>query len=177
MMQLPGFASGLLANRRPAALGFAACFLMGALVFRAGGGPPPQPIAFNHSKHLAAGMQCTDCHTGALTETRATLPQLSACLMCHSAALTASKEEAKIRALEAAGAELQWRPVTHVPAHVFFSHRRHAQQGGIACAVCHGAMEKLTAPPSRPFIEFTMDTCIQCHQKNRARTDCDDCHR
>lgn len=158
-------------------LAFGACFLIGGLAFLPRARPAPQPIAFNHAKHVASGLQCSDCHAGALTQARAGLPQLDICLMCHQAALTASPEEAKVRALAAAGQEAAWTQLTRLPAHVYFSHRRHAQQGNIACAVCHGQMEKLTSPPARPFRVFTMDACIECHQKNRARTDCDDCHR
>jgi hypothetical protein len=38
-------------------------------------------------------------------------------------------------------------------------------------------MEKATTPPARAFRSFTMDTCIECHEKNQAGTDCNDCHR
>jgi hypothetical protein len=175
-MRLPRFLSGLIAPRWPQLIAFALFFLLGSLIFF--GNPAiTQPIAFNHAKHLETGLQCTDCHSGAKSQARATLPPLSACLVCHETALTKSAEEAKIRALAAAGQETPWVQLTRVPAHVYFSHRRHAQQGGIDCAVCHGSMEKLTAPPRRPYREFTMDACIQCHEKSRARTDCDDCHR
>lgn len=176
-MPLPGFLSRLATPSRLPVAAFGACFVLGGLVLSPGSPPAAQPIAFNHARHVSSGMQCADCHAGALSSAQAGLPPLATCLMCHETAVTASPEEAKVRALAAAGREAAWTQVTRLPAHVYFSHRRHAQQGGIACSDCHGPMEKLTAPPTRPYRQFTMDTCIQCHAKNRARTDCNDCHR
>ena len=135
-----------------------------------------QPIQFNHAKHLASGMNCTDCHTGAQTGEKATLPAATACMACHESGLTNSPEEAKLRAAAAAG-EIAWKPVTRVASHVFFSHRRHAGLAAIACATCHGAMDKATRPPANPLAPIGMDACIACHRKSKASTDCNDCHR
>ena len=164
--------------RWPLLLGFGVFTVLGSWFFgRAPAGRGVQPIAFNHSKHIASGMTCTDCHTGAQTQERATLPALPACLTCHETPLTESSEEKKIKAFAAAGRELAWAPLTRVPTHVYFSHRRHVQLGKLECAGCHGAMDKLTAPPEKLFRPLDMDDCIDCHQKSRARIDCNDCHR
>ena len=164
---------------RTSLAGFGLFFVVGGVAFR-GYNPSPstaQPIAYNHAKHIENGLACTDCHTGAQTQARATLPDLAICLNCHETALSKSAEEQKIRDAKAAGRQLAWIQLTRVPAHVYFSHRRHVTLGKLACATCHGPMEKLTTPPAKPFREFTMDACIQCHEQNRARTDCNDCHR
>ncbi len=171
--------SGLLSVHRLELAGAVLFFVAGAVAYVAtnadvGGG---QPIAFNHNKHIQSGMECTDCHVGARDQVRATLPSLSACLMCHQAPLTQSAEEQKIRDLAQAGKEADWIRITHVRTDVYFSHRRHVQLGKLDCAVCHGPMQTLTAPPRSPFVELTMDACISCHQQNQARTDCNDCHR
>jgi cytochrome c7-like protein len=137
----------------------------------------PQPIAFNHAKHIAAGLECVNCHTGARTEEHATVPALAVCMGCHETAVGKSPEEAKIRTFAAAGREIPWQPVTHVPTHVYFSHRRHVTLGKLECGTCHGAMETLTAPPPAPARRLDMATCIACHEKKHARTDCNDCHR
>ncbi len=165
--------------RLPFVAGFAVLFLAGSFFFSGHNSMAPgvQPIAFNHSKHLASGMSCTDCHVGAEAQAHATLPTLATCLTCHENALTESSEEKKLRAFAAAKTELAWNPLTRVPAHVYFSHRRHVQIAGLKCAECHGAMEKLTAPPQKLFRPLTMDNCLQCHQQKQARTDCNDCHR
>ncbi len=157
--------------------GFALCFVLGAFAFLGQGHAPTQPIAYNHAKHIANGLSCVDCHTGVETQARATLPSIDICMGCHAAALTKSAEEEKIRTLAAAHREADWIRLTRVPAHVYFSHRRHVAIAKMACATCHGAMEKLTSPPSKPFRVFTMDTCLECHQRNGGGTDCNDCHR
>ncbi len=135
-----------------------------------------QPIAFNHAKHIENGLQCTDCHAGVATEIHATLPGLDTCMNCHQAALTQSPEEAKIRALAAAGKDVAWQQLTQMPPHVFFSHRRHVTVAKLACDQCHGPVEKSTAPPPRALRTITMNTCLSCHQQKGVDADCDDCH-
>lgn len=163
----------------PFLAGFAVFWIAASLIFfpLGSGASGRQPLEFNHSKHIAAGLGCTDCHTGAQTQAHATLPALSFCMSCHESALTSSPEEAKLRALAKAGGELQWHPVTRVPAHVYFSHARHVTAGALKCADCHGAMEKLTAPPPAPAKPLTMTACLDCHSKRGAGEDCNDCHR
>jgi Cytochrome c7 and related cytochrome c len=169
--------TAILAAAPPWAAGFAALFLAGGLLFGMGGGSGPQPIAFNHAKHVANGVGCTDCHAGATQGQHATLPPLSTCLTCHESALTQSAEEAKIRAASAAGQELQWTQVTRVPPHVYFPHRRHVQVAKFDCGICHGDMARLTVPPTSRFRKLDMNDCIGCHDQNKVYTDCNDCHR
>lgn len=141
------------------------------------GNPFSQPIRYNHAVHVANGMTCVDCHTGARDQIRATLPTIDTCLACHGEALTASVEEEKIRTLARAGQPIAWRQITRVPAHVYFSHRRHVALGGLECADCHGPMETRTEPPQHPFRSMTMDACMQCHEQRKVPNDCNDCHR
>lgn len=136
-----------------------------------------QPIAFNHARHIQNGMTCTDCHSGAQNQAHAALPPLSTCLVCHETALTKSAEEEKVRALAVAGKEFQWTQLTRLSPHVYFSHRRHVGVAKLDCSLCHGPVEKASFPPRRALRAMTMDTCIECHQKSGARTDCNDCHR
>jgi hypothetical protein len=135
-----------------------------------------QPIAFNHAKHIASGLSCTDCHAGVQTGVHATLPTLDTCMNCHQTALTDSREEEKIRTLAAAGKEVQWKQLTRMPPHVFFSHRRHVTAAKLACSECHGPVEKSTAPPAYAYRTITMNTCLGCHQQKGVDADCDDCH-
>ncbi len=136
-----------------------------------------QPIAFNHAKHVANGIACTDCHSGVETQTRATLPELDTCMNCHQTALTESREEAKLRDAAAAGKPISWQPLTQVPPHVFFSHRRHVAGAKLACGECHGPIEKTTTPPPRALRTLTMNTCLGCHKEKGVDADCNDCHR
>lgn len=157
---------------------FGLCFGLGTLIFMNHTGTAiTQPIAFNHSKHIENGLACTDCHAGVETQARATLPGLDTCLACHESALTTSPEEQKIRTLAAAGKELAWVRLTKVPPHVYFSHRQHVAFAKLPCAGCHGPVEQSSRPPDRPLLTLTMDSCIECHTKNQARIDCNDCHR
>jgi hypothetical protein len=138
---------------------------------------PLQPIRFNHALHVSNGLTCDDCHAGARTHERATLPVLDTCLTCHREPLTKSPEEEKIRTFDRASQEIPWLQVTHVPRHVYFSHQRHVSLGGLKCSECHGTMEKRTEPPTRSFRPMTMEACIGCHQQRNVRHDCNDCHR
>jgi len=161
-----------------AAAGFAAFFLLGNMAFWLRPATSAvQPIAFNHAKHIANGLNCTDCHAGAQDQARATLPPLATCLTCHESALTQSPEEAKIRTLAASGQPLRWTRLTRVPPHVYFSHRRHVQLAGLKCEGCHGPVQQATTPPGRAFRAFTMAVCINCHEQRGFKTDCNDCHR
>jgi hypothetical protein len=179
MTQLLGALRMLVSPRWPTLTGFGAFFFLGTFVFLVRDRPPStaQPIAFNHAKHLEINMACTDCHQGAQSQAQATLPNLATCMTCHIAPLTQSAEEEKIRLLSAAGKELTWTQITRVPAHVYFSHRRHVELGRVDCATCHGPMEKATAPPRRAYRLLNMDACIECHRQRGAGTDCNDCHR
>ncbi len=86
---LPGFGPAVVA-------GFGLCFLLGNLLFSAVFRPArtAQPIAFNHAKHVANGLACADCHSGAEQQARAGLPTVETCRSCHESALTESPEEA-----------------------------------------------------------------------------------
>lgn len=136
-----------------------------------------QPIRFNHALHAANGLGCEDCHAGARQQAKATLPGIDTCLNCHQEAVTKSDEEEKIRAFARAGQEIPWVQLTRVPAHVYFSHRRHVALAGLACADCHGPMETRTEPPRRPFRPVTMAACLQCHEQRKVNNDCNACHR
>ncbi len=135
-----------------------------------------QPIAFNHAKHVANGVACTDCHSGVETQAHATLPEADTCMNCHQTALTSSPEETKLRDIAASGKPIAWQPLTQVPPHVFFSHRRHVAGAKLACAECHGPMEETTSPPPRALRTITMNTCLGCHKDKGVDADCNDCH-
>ncbi len=162
-----------------AVAGFAAFFGLGLFFFGKvlSGNPANQPIRFNHAVHVTNGMACEDCHVGARAAERATIPGIDICMGCHAEALTKSPEEEKIRAIAQMGNEIPWVQITHVPRHVYFSHRRHAALGNLNCADCHGAMDKRSEPPGRPFRAMDMNGCIDCHEQRKVSHDCNDCHR
>jgi cytochrome c7-like protein len=136
-----------------------------------------QPIQYNHQKHLNAGLECSNCHTLYSSSPFAGLPTIDACAMCHSEKSSGTPEEAKIVELVQKNQPLVWKQVNQLPTHVYFSHQTHAVAGGIACAVCHGDMQKRTTPPSAPLFTWKMNACLNCHAQRGATVDCDGCHR
>jgi len=137
--------------------------------------PVSQPLAFNHAKHTAA-LTCTACHQGAMAGVNATLPSGGVCIKCHASA-PPSVAPALWKAVVEAEGPPRWVPVTRLPAHVLFSHRRHTALGGLACESCHGDIGTRTSPPTRAAVRLDMKTCLACHKQEGASEDCAGCHR
>jgi cytochrome c7-like protein len=144
----------------------------------------PQPLAFNHRLHADNSVPCLTCHPTAATGQGATLPAVSVCRRCHEDVLYESPEEAKIRVAVESGRNLGWVPVFALRPYVYFSHRRHVTLGKIACAACHGDVERRTTPfrlAASPFAGLGgMKACLRCHDESHspyAGVDCVDCHR
>ncbi len=160
------------------AVGSTAVLIVAGTFFLGSRGSVDQPIGFNHSKHVEdLGLPCTTCHLYAETGTRATIPNIEVCGMCHTAPLTESPEELLVVEHVQSGDPIPWRKVYRVPEHVYFSHRRHTSVAEIACETCHGNIGELSTPVSRPIVKITMDRCMQCHQSSAVTTDCISCHR
>jgi hypothetical protein len=140
-------------------------------------GSGPQPIAFNHQKHLAMGLDCTTCHTLVTENEVAGPPSVDTCMTCHSQPLTDNHQEEIIRKTAEAGETLKWRQITLVPDHVYFSHARHVAVGKVECKTCHGDMSRHTVPITRPAVEMSMEFCIDCHSRRTVSVDCMACHR
>lgn len=136
-----------------------------------------QPITFTHKKHVEKGFPCETCHQTVEKAAHAGLPSLQICLMCHSAPITESPEEEKIREYAKRGEELRWAKVYKLPDNVYYSHRRHVGLGKLECKTCHGAIGESTAPPTEPVVALTMNWCLECHRERKVETDCNACHR
>lgn len=136
-----------------------------------------QPLAFDHRLHIEEiGLDCLDCHRGAESAVRATIPNVSECGDCHDVALSESPDELALVAYVEAGEKIPWRKVYRVPDHVFFSHRRHTALAGLECEVCHGPVAERSEPISRAFRRPTMNDCMDCHRESQASNDCLYCH-
>ena len=137
-----------------------------------------QPIAYNHKKHIEeAGLNCFDCHTQVLTHQKASIPNIRFCKNCHEQAMADSKEEGKLVDYIKKNQQIPWIQVHRVPDHAYFSHRRHVSLGKVACQDCHGDVNNMILPFSKPFYPIKMRFCISCHEKKRVNTDCTTCHR
>ena len=132
-----------------------------------------QRLPFNHAKH--APLTCAGCHAGAKTAQHAGFPPPAVCDKCHATA-PASVASADWKQLQTTGVRF-WKPVTSVPDHVMFSHRRHVAHAGLACESCHGDIGRRTTPPGRAPVRLVMDTCLACHRTEGASEDCNGCHR
>lgn len=135
-----------------------------------------QPIAYNHKKHIDAGLDCPTCHTGiAEGQARARIPTIDICLGCH-----ASDDNPKtkiVRDFAEKNEPIPWQRVYQLPDHVYFSHRRHVASAGLDCSVCHGNMKEREVPVTRQAVPISMTRCVECHRAKGVATDCLACHR
>jgi predicted CXXCH cytochrome family protein len=155
------------------------CILVGALLWSACDKTPPvvQPIQFSHKAHIEQGLPCDGCHQSVEKAAAATVPKGETCMMCHQGAITESPEEEKVRQYAEKEEEIPWRQIYRLPAHVYFSHRRHVAVAGVECGECHGAVATLAAPAPYPLVKQSMDWCLACHKTRGASQDCVHCHR
>ena len=137
-----------------------------------------QPIAYNHKKHIEnAGLGCFDCHTRVLKFPKATIPNIGFCKDCHEDPMTDSGEEKKLVEYIRKGQPIPWIQVHRVPDYAYFSHARHVSLGKVACQDCHGDVNHMTLPFSKPHTPITMSFCTKCHERKGVTTDCASCHR
>lgn len=136
---------------------------------------PVQPIAFTHKAHLAAGMQCTDCHAGVDQGPDAAIPSVKLCMTCHQVIATDKPEIKKVAAYFQRGEEIPWQRVYNYSPleHVKFNHAPHIR-AGVDCKTCHGDMTQQTVAVRA--VNLTMGACNQCHRLKHAPTDCTTCH-
>lgn len=134
--------------------------------------PVRQPMPFKHAKHQ--GTDCTVCHQGAATSTRAGIPEAAVCTKCHAASPGGPSPE-----WDAAlsGKPFGWVQVTRMPDHVMFSHRRHVTLAKLDCVSCHGNVRDRQTPVTAVAVRLDMDTCLACHRREGAAEDCAACHR
>lgn len=137
-----------------------------------------QPIAFDHARHAQEELACLQCHENAETSPHASLPRISACMLCHNEAKGEHPDEPRIREYAEKKEPIPWRQVNRLPGHVYFSHAMHVKLGKMDCAECHGDMAKLDKPPASSQIDhLTMSRCMECHAERGATNDCLACHK
>ena len=134
-------------------------------------------VVYNHQKHIDLGMKCLSCHIGADLQEKASIPNVKACALCHIPGKDSPKTSPALGDAIKSGVDIKWPRVYRAARHVRFSHRRHVAGGGIACAACHGAIEKETVTIHRQAVRLEMATCRSCHMKEKVNTDCLACHR
>lgn len=150
------------------------------LLVSAGGWATPvrQPVAFSHLKHAGdLELSCELCHAQVLTGRYAGLPGKETCALCHQTLEATSAESEHLKAVLAQQDPLHFNKLFRLPAHVYFSHRRHVGPGTLDCESCHGAIAVSQRPPGRALMRITMDFCLDCHRASGQSLDCVACHR
>ena len=134
-----------------------------------------QPIPYSHKQHIALGLECLDCHSGADTRAAATIPSVGKCMLCH-AKVGKDKPGVKLVAeYSERKREIPWKRVYGFDpqALVKFRHAPH-YRAKIECATCHGDMANATV--AQPLVKHNMGTCLTCHRQKNATEDCAACH-
>jgi menaquinone reductase, multiheme cytochrome c subunit len=138
--------------------------------------PLKQPFPFNHKIHTESGLDCENCHLYAFTRVDPSIPRLETCMECHEGNI-----EPPFDILEKYSSDrgdIPWIRLYKLPRHVYFSHKRHALLGKIACQVCHGDVGEKELPLDKPIMAtLNMDTCMDCHEQRKVSNDCSACHR
>jgi len=186
----------------PFALGLLIVFGGGFfLVNRLSAQPVQQPIAFPHSKHTAANIECVTCHKTVKTADAATIPQADTCMTCHQAPVTTNPEADKIKTYFESGEPIPWVRLFKLADDINFPHRSHIT-GGVDCATCHGNMgtskpgdsiaglgrqgasgpvsvygQKVLGLNNRYGYKLMYEVCMDCHEQRGVSTDCLTCHR
>ncbi len=134
-----------------------------------------QPVLFPHNKHMALGLACVDCHSGADKRAAAGIPSVRKCMLCHEKIAVEKPEVRRVREYAARKIEIPWERVYGFPreALVRFRHAPH-YRAKIDCTTCHGEVGKATV--TEPVVKHNMGTCLTCHRQRRATEDCASCH-
>ena len=127
--------------------------------------PIQQPVQFDHRHHAQDDeIPCLYCHEGAERTPFAGVPAVEVCMGCHNQVWNLSPMLAPVRESYFSGQPLVWKRVHAVPDFVFFNHSVHVTRSKVACAECHGDIER------EPAVErsrlFTMGWCIDCHRRH-----------
>lgn len=134
-----------------------------------------QPIPFSHRLHAGEKqIGCLFCHDNAPTGTRAGIPPLQTCMLCHERIAIHYRPIEKLRAHYFGNVPVQWVRVAWVNEFVYFPHMMHLQ-AGFDCGRCHGNVKEMDRVVEAN--KFRMGFCIGCHRENGATHDCFTCHR
>jgi hypothetical protein len=138
---------------------------------------PEQPIPFSHKLHVdGQGLKCATCHKNPEPGERMGLATAALCMQCHEEIKADSPHIQKLAEYAKEKREIRWRRVYEIPSYVFFSHRAHLSLGAsvATCVTCHGEVKELAQ--MYQVKEINMASCMNCHQANKASTDCTFCH-
>jgi Cytochrome c7 and related cytochrome c len=136
--------------------------------------PPVQPIPYSHKKHIAAGLQCKNCHEMPDPGDFMGIPATEKCMACH---ITIKKESPAIQKLadyQKKGEPVPWVRVYRLAEYVDFNHKQHLASGKATCETCHGPVRERDV--MRKEKDTNMAACMECHRANNVSIACDFCH-
>ncbi|MGH9660594.1 MAG: cytochrome c3 family protein, partial [Bryobacteraceae bacterium] len=127
---------------------------------------PVQPIPYSHKQHIAAGLQCRNCHEIPEPGDFAGIPATSKCMTCHTVVKKDSPAIEKLAAYHRDGRPVPWARVYRIPDYVFFSHKEHLARSGATCETCHGPVAERDV--MRREKDISMQGCMECHRTKSA---------
>ncbi|HEX9828951.1 MAG TPA: cytochrome c3 family protein [Bacteroidota bacterium] len=130
-------------------------------------------IKFQHQTHVeGAGIQCIECHEGAVQSTASSdllLSKKANCQSCHEEQLNEN-----CTYCHTSDDPETYLPLTTPERELIFSHENHAETRQIACETCHTDLDA-----SKEFVGAlvpAMVTCNTCHNDVTASNTCESCH-
>lgn len=156
---------------------------------------PEQPVLFSHKIHAGdRGISCTYCHQFVDRADYAGIPSMDTCLGCHKTLNTGNLEQWKqdeiakfmsgppgAATLKEPEKPIEWKRVYDLTNHVHFPHKVHVwalakgEPIESTCVSCHGDIASMEVV--RQDVDLIrMGTCLSCHHKEKASTDCWACH-
>jgi hypothetical protein len=136
-----------------------------------------QPIPFPHKTHIDKAMlKCTDyCHESVTKSSRAGLPSVKTCMICHESIATDRPLIKTVADYAARGIDISWQRVYGyaAEAHVRFNHAPHIR-AKVDCTTCHGDIGQQTV--AQRNVELNMGFCVGCHKSRQAPNECLTCH-
>ena len=162
--------------------GFIAATLLSALPAAVPAWTQTNP--FSHRAHLKIGLQCTGCHAGALSSTKASdnnLPAAQVCRNCHESVRIKDPERTLLKDFNHQ-LHVKLGNTAPVLARAVDSGAYLAPPGDIrrhldtknACVACHRGLEESDSV-SKAALPHMAD-CLVCHRKIDAPFSCEKCH-
>lgn len=156
-----------------------------------------QPIDFSHVKHMAQGLECSNCHYFRDDGTFSGVPKGlggdhdGACLNCHEDPDNVQGADPREKQfledyVRAGKKDVDWLVYAKQPPCVYFPHSVHVEQGKLSCERCHGPKKDEDVTP--PYYQNRISTYsrdiygrnisgIKSHPWSSMKMgDCGECH-
>lgn len=129
-------------------------------------------IKFDHKLHIKdVGIKCQECHVKVMESVSSKdnlNPKMVTCAGCHDIKVEQNCELCHFSKPYQKFQQKKW--------HLNFSHKLHLTDVKLECSYCHQGLDgvKYSKEAANRFPK--METCFQCHDKQNAATNCENCH-